>query len=336
MVKRNNSILGNTKLAELHVHVGGSVDPAIMWSIAHSQGIRLPTKDFWQFVDLITISDEKINWDDYHKLFYWTELIQSSPQAVERSIYEIISGAYRSCNISLLEVSFNPMLRNRGGEQDLDHIIMAALRGMDRALLAYPVKAGLIFFLDRRFSLKKNKIIAEKAIKYKKRGVVGIDLAGPRNKSFSYRNHQSLYRKANDAGLGLCVHTGEEGDSKEMAKVIKYLSPQRIVHGIKAAYEKNLLKTLVEKNIVLAICPTSNLKTRVAEGIQEYRKIIKNFIQAGVKFCINTDGPEMLKTNLLKEMEFLYTNKIMTKEQLLEANRIAFESSFLRKATNDF
>lgn len=336
MVKRNSSIFGNTKLAELHVHVGGAVDPAIMWSIAHSQGIRLPTKDFWEFVDLITISKERTSWDNYHKLFYWTELIQSSPQAIERSIYEIISGAYRSCNITCLEVSFNPMLRNRGGEQDLDHIIMAALRGMDRALLEYPVKAGLIFFLDRRFSYRKNKIIVEKAIKYQKRGVIGIDLAGPRNKNFSYKDCQDLYKTACDSGLGLSVHTGEEGDGEEMTKVIEYLSPNRIIHGVKAAYHQDLLKTLVEKKIVLAICPTSNLKTGIVKNIQEYKKIIKTFIQAKVKFCINTDGPEMLKTSLLKEMEFLLKNKIMTKEQLLEANRIAFESSFIRREENEF
>ena len=50
------------EMAELHVHLGGSVDPAIMWSIAHQQGIRLPSKDYWQFVELITVSyPDKVN-----------------------------------------------------------------------------------------------------------------------------------------------------------------------------------------------------------------------------------------------------------------------------------
>ena len=43
-------------LAELHCHLGGAVTPAIMWGIAHSQGIRLPTKDYWEFRDMITVS----------------------------------------------------------------------------------------------------------------------------------------------------------------------------------------------------------------------------------------------------------------------------------------
>ena len=74
----------------------------------------------------------------YLALFHWTELIQSSPIAVERSVYEVIGGAYRKNNVTKLELRFNPMKRNRGGEQDLDHIIAAAVRGMDRAVLEYP------------------------------------------------------------------------------------------------------------------------------------------------------------------------------------------------------
>ena len=114
-----------------------------MWSIAHAQGIKLPTRDYWEFRDLITVHPRRPkSFDGYLQLFHWTELIQSSPIAVERAVYEVIGGAYRKNNITTLELRFNPMKRNRGGEQDLDHIIAAAVRGMDRATLEYPVKPG--------------------------------------------------------------------------------------------------------------------------------------------------------------------------------------------------
>ena len=130
-------------LAELHCHLGGAVTPAIMWGIAHSQGIKLPTKDYWEFRDMITVSPRRNrSFDGYLQLFHWTELIQSSPLAVERSVYEVVGGAYRKNNVTTMELRFNPMKRNRGGEQDLDHIIAAAVRGMDRATLEYPIKPG--------------------------------------------------------------------------------------------------------------------------------------------------------------------------------------------------
>src|SRR6187431_964110 len=169
-------------LAELHTHLGGSVDPAVMWSLAHEQGIALPVKDYWDFVELVTVDPRGVEGlPELDQIYKWTELIQSSPLAVERSVHGAIGGAYISQNITTLELRFNPMKRNRGGERDLDHIILAAGRGLDIARLEYPqVRAGLILMMDRTFDARQNEINVEKAIRWAGRGVVGVDIAGPR------------------------------------------------------------------------------------------------------------------------------------------------------------
>ena len=96
-------------------------------------------------------------------------------------MHAAIGGAYRSQGITTLELRFNPMKRNRGGERDLDHIILAAIRGLDRAAIEYPqVRCGLILMMDRTFDAEHNAIVVEKAISWAPRGVVGIDIAGPR------------------------------------------------------------------------------------------------------------------------------------------------------------
>ena len=160
-------ILEGEGLAELHTHLGGSVASDILWSIAHEQGIALPVKDYWEFDALVTVSDPHgvQGLDELDQIYHWTELIQSSPLAVERSVHGAIGGAYRSQRITTLELRFNPMKRNRGGERDLDHIILAAIRGVDRASIEYPqVRAGLILMMDRTFDLRLNEIIVDKAI----------------------------------------------------------------------------------------------------------------------------------------------------------------------------
>ena len=83
-------------LAELHTHLGGSVDPAVMWSLAHEQGIALPVKDYWEFERLVTVSDPRgvPNLDALDQIYHWTELIQSSPLAVERSVHAEIGRAH--------------------------------------------------------------------------------------------------------------------------------------------------------------------------------------------------------------------------------------------------
>ena len=194
-------------LAELHTHLGGSVHPAVMWTLAHEQGIALPVKDYWDFEKLVSIADPRgvDGLPELDAIYQWTELIQSSPIAVERSVHGAIGGAYRRQNITTLELRFNPMKRNRGGERDLDHIIMAAIRGLDRAELEYPqVRCGLILMMDRTFTYEQNAIIIEKAIRYAPRGIVGVDIAGPRPAPgrYAYGQLAPLVEEARAAGLG--------------------------------------------------------------------------------------------------------------------------------------
>src|SRR3954462_4145652 len=195
-------------LAELHTHLGGSVSSDILWTLAHEQGIALPVKDYWDFDRLVTVSDPRgvPNLDALDKLYHWTELIQSTPLAVEVSVHAAIGGAYRSQGITTLELRFNPMKRNRGGEGELDDIILAAIRGLDRESLEYPqVRAGLILMMDRTFTARQNMVVVEKAIRYAPRGIVGVDIAGPRpgGARYDYTALREHVDTARDAGLGV-------------------------------------------------------------------------------------------------------------------------------------
>ena len=319
--------------AELHAHLGASVDPAILWSIAHRQGIKLPTKNYWGFEDMITMSgnEKNKNLDDMHFNFYhWTELIQSSPEAVEESVKSIIGGGYRKCNIILQELRFNPMFRNRGGERDLDHIIMSAIWGLERALLEYPqVKAGLILMTDRMLTFEQNRIIVKKAIKYNK-GIVGLDIAGPQRKTFSIKKHAPLFHEAKKAGLGITIHTGEEGSLDEIRYVVREIKPDRIGHGLLSVKDAELMKEIRKNNIVLEICPTSNLRNNVVKSVGELKNIIHTLLKNKIKFTINTDGPEMYMTNIYKEQEFLIKNKILTRKEVVQCSKWAFEASFIK------
>src|SRR5213593_1816929 len=244
-------------LAELHTHLGGSVSSDILWSLAHEQGIALPVKDYWEFDRLVTIADPRgvADLNALDAIYHWTELIQSSPIAVERSVHAAIGGAYRSQGITTLELRFNPMKRNRGGERDLDHIILAAIRGLDRARLEYPqVRAGLILMMDRTFSEHQNGVIVEKAVSWAPRGIVGIDIAGPRPRGerYPYRELAPLLDEARAAGLGVTIHVGEEGGEhglEEIAEVVESLHPDRIGHGILAARDPELMARLREAGI---------------------------------------------------------------------------------------
>jgi adenosine deaminase len=324
-------------LAELHTHLGGSVASDILWTLAHEQGIALPVKDYWEFERLVTVSDPRgvADLDALDAIYHWTELIQSSPIAVERSVHGAIGGAYRSQGITTLELRFNPMKRNRGGERDLDHIIMAAIRGLDRASLEYPqVRAGLILMMDRTFTAEQNEVIVEKAIRYASRGIVGVDIAGPRpgGGRYDYRQVLPMVETARDAGLGVTIHVGEEGGDtgrEEIGEVVEALRPDRIGHGILAAGDPELMAALRDAGIVLEICPTSNLLTKALPDEDAVRATFRAFVEHGVAFTVATDGPEMMRTHLRDELDLLVRIGALDEEELAEANRRGHHASFL-------
>ncbi|NJD29419.1 MAG: adenosine deaminase, partial [Chloroflexi bacterium] len=242
---------------------------------------------------------------------------------------EVVGGAYRKNNITTMELRFNPMKRNRGGEQDLAHIIAAAARGMDRAMLEYPVKPGLIFCLDRAFPYELNEIIAEKAIAWRDRGIVGVDIAGPESATFRVADYRKLMRRVRQYGLGLTVHTGESGPVDEVARVIELLEPDRIGHGVKSAYDPRAMAMLEERGIVLEICPTSNLNTRVVSGWDEFRWIFDQFRRHGVRFTVSTDGPEMLQTYIRDELSTLGRLGILSVEEQEQVAATSMAASFV-------
>jgi adenosine deaminase len=329
------------ELSDLHIHVGGAVAPHVLWSIAHEQGFKLPVADYWEFKELVSARPGKVgSLDEYLAVLHqWTEKIQSSPQAMERSVHEVIGKEYRSSRVSLIELRFNPMKRNQGGERDLDHIIHAALRGMDRAMMEYGVQAGLIFCLAREFPLELNEILVQKAIKYQRRGVVGIDLAGTEQHALELqpaevKRYRALYAEARKAGLKTTVHTGETArtGAEGVRAVVEELEPHRIGHGICAARDEGVMDLLRERGVVLEICPSSNLATRAIASLDELGTILRRFWDHGVKFTINTDGPYLLDTNMRSEVRLLREAGVLSDEQLEQTFRWAREATFIPEA----
>lgn len=323
----NDCLFNN--LVDLHVHLGASSTPHFLWETALEQGIKLPEKVYWKFIDSVTIT-HRTSHQGYLDYFHLSELIQSSVWAVEKAVHHAISLSYRKANVNLIEIRFNPMLRNRNNEHDLDKIILGALVGMKKACIEYPVKAGLILMMDRRFDKKKNMVIAQKAIKYRHDGVVGLDLGGPLSEQFSMEDVVDAYLLAQQNGLNTTVHTGELTSAQEMMDVIAMINPDRIGHGIRAVDDPKLMKILAKKKTVLELCPTSNFKASAVKDWKEFESIVQTLKKYDVLFTINSDGPVFLQTNCKEEYKKLLKHKIFTEQELRELKKIARKASFVK------
>jgi adenosine deaminase len=323
-------------LAELHAHLGASISPTVLWQLAHESGVKLPKSDYREFKEYIQLSPQRrVKLETYFSKIYHPLLdrLSSGSHAVEQATYHTMTGAYRTNGITLMELRNNPMKHNRGAEYDLDHIIMAMLRGMERALLeCRGLSAGLIFCMGRDLTYEQNAVIVDKAIKYQRRGVVGIDVAGPGVATFKMEDYAPLFSKAHRAGLKVTVHSGETADATDIWEALECAKPQRIGHGIRAAYDVPLMKELAKRKVVLEVCPLSNIMTKAVKDMTEMKHIIRTLEENGVLFCINTDWPEVIEgCRLNRQFRLLRDYDVLTDEQLRRCNQIAFDASFIPK-----
>jgi adenosine deaminase len=177
-------------------------------------------------------------------------------------------------------------------------------------------------------------VIVEKALRYRARGIVGVDIAGPRpgGGRYDYTQIREHVELARDGGLGVTIHVGEEGGDfglEEIAEVVEALRPDRLGHGILASRDPSLMAAIRDAGITLEICPTSNLLTKALPDQQALADTLRTFVDHDVPFTIATDGPEMMRTHLRDELELLLRLGALTDDELAAANARGHEASFV-------
>ena len=313
-------------MKDLHIHLGGAVPSPVLWEILCDNGLQTDYEDFNSFHASLTANANEVkSLDDFlGRYFQVTEEIQSSPSAASVSAYQVVAKAYRRAQIDALELRFNPFKRVRSGLHTMDAIILAVMQGLERASLHYKVATGIILSLGRDVSLDANWEIIEAAIKWKSRGslngangVVGIDIAGLESQALELKRpwlHEisRMMQKARNAGLRITYHIGEtEATGPEgMIRVIDAICPERIGHGIQLLHatgniKERLIHLLREYSICLELCPSVNLVTRTIPSYDSIAELIRLLAAHQIPYCINTDNPYLIHTNLRREHELI-------------------------------
>tara|TARA_B100001248_G_scaffold262503_1_gene258963 strand:- start:66439 stop:67464 length:1026 start_codon:yes stop_codon:yes gene_type:complete len=339
-------------MIDLHVHLGGAVPAAVLWEILCDGGLQTEFGSFDKLQDYLTVRfDEILSLDDFlGRYFHATELIQSSPHAASVAAYQAIAKAYRRSRIQGMELRYNPLKRIREGMHTLDSIIMATIQGLQRASLHYGVKTGILFSLDKGGTLEGNWSIVEEAMRFRGQGglrgaygIVGIDIAGPeslgREHDKDWLAHMAaMFDEARKVGLGLSWHVGETAHTgpEAMINVIETIRPDRIGHGIElrkaqGKQRDHLCGLLRERQICLEICPTVNLVTRSIQDLKEIADLIRLLDKEHIPFCLNTDNPYIVNTNLQREYDLIAEVLGDDAHLLDQAKSYADQASFLQE-----
>lgn len=297
-----------SRLADLHRHLDGSLRESTLFELARGEGVTVPTDLYFR---------PAMGLVEALARFEFTLSLLQEPAAVRRVAAEICDDAAAD-GVTTLEVRFAPQL-HRGAS--IEAVVDAALEGVAG-------RAGLILcglFGDAPELIRRLVDVAEP-----RPGVVGLDLAGgPQpDHRFGLADYAPAFRRARDVGLGRTVHAGEGRPAAEIAAAVELLHSQRIGHGVTLLEDPSVRDLVLEREVTIEACPTSNVHTGVIARVEDHP--LCAWLDAGVKVCVCTDNTLLSGVTASAELANVARIEGMTQAHLDRVTACGHAAAFTR------
>lgn len=322
----------NLPKIELHCHLDGSVRVGTIIDIARKENIEIPSFEIEDLTDIITVKETCECLNDYLKKFEITNSIMQSRYSLERITYELLEDVSKE-NIKYIEIRFAPQLHRQKG-LTYEEILETVINGIKRGEKDFDIKANLIVSFMRILSVESGMELLEVSKNYLNNGIVGFDLAGPENEGFC-EEYKDLIKKAKEYKFGITLHAGEQGSYQNVIDAVN-IGATRIGHGIKIINSKEAYDLVKDKNILLEMCPTSNVQTKNAKDFKSYP--FYEFFKDGVIASLNTDNRTMSGIDLTNEYQVLFDDLDYTeyKEMYLKTVNAIFADEETKRWLRSF
>jgi adenosine deaminase len=320
---RLRELLRRLPKAELHCHLDGSLRPETMLDLAEEKGVTMPAPDADALREYMTVSDAR-NLEEYLERFAITLSVMQSEQALERVAYELAEDAARD-GVRYIEVRYAPVLNVREG-LSLEQAVEAPLRGLARAERDHGIIARVIVTAIRNMSPGVSQELAELAVAYRHKGVVGFDLAGG---EFGHpaRAHARAFEYARGHDLSCTCHAGEGDGADSVRQAVHVCGAHRLGHATRLIEDTSLTDYCNDHRITLEICLTSNVQTRVAPSYSMHP--FREYFDRGLNVVLNTDNRLMSGVTLTDEYVHASQSLAFSFDELARVALNGFESCFL-------
>ena len=252
---------------DLHCHLDGSLRLATILDLAEKQKVRLPADTPEGLAKAIHMGETCESLEDYLVAFDVTLAVLQTEEALYRAAYELATDCAAE-NVRYLEVRYSPVLHTRQGLKPTT-IVDAVLDGLRHAKRESGIKSNVIICGIRHMDPQTSVRLAELAVAYKGKGVVGFDLAGA-EEGHPARQHHEAIQLILDNNVNVTIHAGEAYGPDSIAQAVHKCGAHRIGHGVRLRENGDLLNYVNDHRIPLEMCPSSNVQTGSVAGFASH------------------------------------------------------------------
>jgi adenosine deaminase len=333
-MKLDEDLLRSLPKVLLHEHLDGGLRPQTVVELAEQVGYHgLPTRDSQALGAWFHQGANQGNLAKYLEGFAHTIAVMQTEDALERVAYEQAADLSRD-GVVYFETRFAPVFHTTRGLTP-QQVVSAVLKGLARGQQDFGVRSGLILCAMRNMNVSLE--MAELAVDFRHRGVVGFDLAGEEG-GFPPKKHVDAFHYIQRENFNITIHAGEGFGKESIWQAIQYCGAHRIGHGTRLIEDiavsdgrvvklGDLAQYVLDKRIPLEICLISNVHTGAAPSLEQHP--FKILYQAKFRVTLNTDNRLMSDTSMTREFKAAAETFGLTLDDFEKITINAMKSAFL-------
>ena len=266
---------------ELHLHIEGSLEPELMFALAHRNGIELPYTTVQEAKDAYHFSDLQGFLNLY---FQGMDVLRK-----EEDFYDLAIDYFKRARgegVVHIDMHFDPQAHLKRGVP-LEVVMGGLLKAKQEAEETLDLSIGMIMaFLRDQPADEALNVLEQAAPYWKMLDAIGLDSAEQNNPPEKFIE---VFQRAEQIGLGCVAHAGEEGPADYIKQALDLLRVQRIDHGVRCLESNDVVELLRSEQVVLTVCPLSNVSLKVVEDLRDHP--LPRLLAEGLKVTISSDDP---------------------------------------------
>jgi adenosine deaminase len=320
----------------LHDHLDGGVRPQTIIDLAKEQNYtKLPTTDAGELAEWFHRGANRGSLPLFLEGFDHTAAVMQTEEALERIAYEMMEDM-KNDGVIYVETRFAPIFHLAKG-LDMQKVVKSVLKGMDRGKKDFGVQYGALLCAMRNMEPNVSQEIAELAVDFRNRGVVGFDLAGEEG-GYPPKKHVDAFEYIQRENFNITIHAGEAFGKESIWQAIQWCGAHRIGHATRLIEDMHikdgevlsmgtLAQYVLDKRIPLEICLTSNVHTGAVPSIEQHPFAV--YYRYKFRCTLNTDDRLMSNITLTDEYFTAVEKFGMTIDDLEKLTINAMKSAFI-------